>query len=331
MKYEMNRFLVAFGAFLLVLSVAGFFIFQVMANYKGFSINLLLFLVVPFLAGLAILMLAYLRGGQKLYAPRDFTDSQNISLNSYDSKEADNLKDKIDSLIEKIGVLEKNPLGTNIGDQLLKDFDSNDLINNIKEQINTSLSSDFLTVINAKYGDSISKSLFIGELSNRCERTETRLRNEIESLTRRGNLNLIIGVLTTIVAVAILSSTVVFNDLPTEPNKLAAHFFPRLSLSMFIEIFSFFFLRLYSSSLNEIKFFQNELTNVESRFIALHRAVHSGDDKSLGMILKKLVETERNFVLKKGETTVDLEKCKLDQQSMKEMLVAFVDTVKPKK
>lgn len=46
------------------------------------------------------------------------------------------------------------------------------------------------------------------------------------------------------------------------------------------------------------------------------------------MILNALGNTERNFVLKKGESTVDLEKSKLDKQSLQEMLVAFVDTVK---
>ena len=88
---------------------------------------------------------------------------------------------------------------------------------------------------------------------------------------------------------------------------------------------------MYSSGLNEIKYFQNELTNVEAQFIALRRAIQSDDRESLTKILQILAATERNFVLKKGETTVDLEKSKLDQQGLKDMLSAFIETVKPKK
>ena len=157
-----------------------------------------------------------------------------------------------------------------------------------------------------------------------------RLRSEIDALFRRGNVNLIIGTLTTLIAVGILASSILTKDLPTDPEKLAAHLIPRITLSLFIEIFSFFFLRLYSAGLTDIKYYQNELTNIESKFLALRRAHQLQEAGPLKQILQSLASTERNFVLKKGETTVDLEKTKLDYQSLKEMLGAFIDTGKTK-
>jgi len=45
---------------------------------------------------------------------------------------------------------------------------------------------------------------------------------------------------------------------------------------MLIELFAYFFLKLYKSDLSEIKYFQNELTNVEMRYAAV-RLADAGD------------------------------------------------------
>ncbi|TOL29113.1 hypothetical protein CGH99_25420, partial [Vibrio parahaemolyticus] len=68
-----------------------------------------------------------------------------------------------------------------------------------------------------------------------------RLMREIDSLTRRGNLNLIIGVLTTLVAVVILASTVLSGEKQLTNDELISYYLPRITLSLFVEIFSFFF------------------------------------------------------------------------------------------
>ena len=57
-----------------------------------------------------------------------------------------------------------------------------------------------------------------------------------------------------------------------------AYYAPRLTLSIFIEFFSFFFLRLYKTGISEIKYFQNELTNAELKFIAVEKAIMTEKD-----------------------------------------------------
>jgi hypothetical protein len=65
-----------------------------------------------------------------------------------------------------------------------------------------------------------------------------------------------------------------------------------------------FFLRLYRHNLFETKYFQNEATNAEFRLISLMAATIHSDQKLLERVCLELVKTERNFILKKGETTV---------------------------
>ncbi len=332
MKYDMNRMIIALGILMLVISVVGFFVFQFYISMEGIRIDFgsIVGLGFPFLAGLALLLFSYLRGGQKIYPHIDANSKNEYVGNNY-SKYEETYHNEFNKINDQLTQIEQRIGHGTSSENTLSEEEKESLVTHLKAEISKGLTPEFLSEIDSKYGEKITQESFLRDLDIHCDKTETRLRNEIESLTRRGNVNLIIGVITTLIAISILSSTVILNDFPDDPAKFASHFLPRFTLSIFIEIFSFFFLRLYSSSLSEIKYFQNELTNIESRFIALRRAVISDDTNSLSSLLINLGETERNFVLKKGETTVDLEKSRLDQQSLKDMLGAFADTVKQKK
>jgi hypothetical protein len=94
-------------------------------------------------------------------------------------------------------------------------------------------------------------------------------------------------------------------------SYLITDFAPRISLVVVIEIFAYFFLGLYKNSLSEIKYFHNELTNVESKYLAIEEAIALSDDNTLKEVVKDISRTERNFLLKKGETTVSMEEKRL--------------------
>lgn len=141
------------------------------------------------------------------------------------------------------------------------------------------------------------------------ERTAVRIREEVEALSRRGNLNLLLGMASTLVGISVLAYAVFTSDLGRGATReVLNHYIPRLSLALFVQVFAYFFLRLYKSSLAEIKYFQNELTNLEARFIAVVLARQAGDKDAFGSVLEQLAATERNFVLEKGQTTVELER-----------------------
>lgn len=143
-----------------------------------------------------------------------------------------------------------------------------------------------------------------------------RLNSEVESLGRRGNLNLGLGAITTITGLLLLGASV-FSELTSIKDwwGFISHFAPRLTLVILIEVFAYFFLSLYKASLSEIKFFQNELTNIESKQIALQAAITLSDPLAITNILNKLADTERNRVLQKDQTTIELEKTKIEMDS----------------
>lgn len=180
------------------------------------------------------------------------------------------------------------------------------------EESSELISKDIQEDISKKLKDSTRNDTLLSQFGD-CTR---RLKSEVDSLGRRGNLNLGLGAITTITGLLLLGASV-FSEL-TSINDwwgFISHFTPRLTLVILIELFAYFFLSLYKASLSEIKFFQNELTNIESKQIALQAAMTLSDPLAITNILNNLADTERNHVLKKDQTTVELEKAKIEMDS----------------
>jgi hypothetical protein len=90
-------------------------------------------------------------------------------------------------------------------------------------------------------------------------------------------------------------------------------FLARAALSAAAGGFAFFFLSTYRRSLGEIRYFENELTNVQLRLIALEMSDRPEFAQTRREILLNLARTERNFVLRAGETTAELALSDLDR------------------
>lgn len=151
--------------------------------------------------------------------------------------------------------------------------------------------------------------------------TINRLKDELFSLSKRGNLNLSIGIMITVVGLGLLGMFVLsFSNSQKDMATFFMDFFPRISLVLLIEIFAYFFLSLYKSSLSEIKYFQNEITSMESKYLALKVALESSEKESINYVVEQLAKSERNFILEKGQSTVDLERAKNDQAATSDIL-----------
>lgn len=146
------------------------------------------------------------------------------------------------------------------------------------------------------------------------EQTSSRLENEIQNQAKRGNVNLILGITTTLTGLGILGYSVFNAPQANSTIELVSHFVPRISLVLLIEVFAYFFLKLYKQSLIEIKYFQNELTNVESKYLGV-KLISGNDSGLLAEAAQKLLSTERNFILEKGQSTVDIEKEKIEEKN----------------
>lgn len=150
-------------------------------------------------------------------------------------------------------------------------------------------------------------------INDTFEESKERLSFEISRLERKGNFNLILGGITTILGIGLLGYAVFFRqNTASSIEEFAIAFAPRLSVVILLQVFSFFFLKLYRANLSDVKYFQNEITNVEHRQIAINAASEHAKDSQWTDLLLTLVKTERNRVLEKGQTTIDIEHARIE-------------------
>ncbi|HEX7241426.1 MAG TPA: hypothetical protein VF263_14210, partial [Longimicrobiaceae bacterium] len=203
------------------------------------------------------------------------------------------------------------------------------LAESITEQITGRSAADLLAAVEEKYGAALAQSAHLQDLRGHFERTRARLLSEVSALSRRSNLNLVIGALTTVAAVVVLAYIALNTELVVADWKaVLPSYLLRLSVVVFIEVFAFFFLRMYRSNLQDIKYFQNELTSIEAKFIALEAALANGESDTTGDVIRLLGQMERNVVLNPGQSTVELELLRGENQSLKSILDSVTGLVR---
>lgn len=241
---------------------------------------------------------------------------------------SNSLEFKLDQLISSIEESKEIDSKSNVVGVELSADERVSLIESLKSHF----SREFSEQIYQGAKDDLEKRLYaprsLLNIRKELERTRNRLKEEISALSRRGNLNLLIGGVTTVMAVSLLAYIVLTAQIENgDTNAFIWHYVPRITVAIFIEVFSFFFLRLYRNSLNDIKYFQNELTNIDSKFIALETAMALQDKSVVADILSSLSSTERNSKLGKGESTVELEKLKVEKEGLSQLLSSAKDII----
>ncbi len=151
--------------------------------------------------------------------------------------------------------------------------------------------------------------------------SKSRLENEISSLNKKANRHLWIAVfITSLVVIFLVVNTLLNKNEFDNVANFLYFFIPRLSLMVFIELFSFYFLSLYRTNSNEIKYYQNELTDLEYKSMSLKMALLGNNEAKVDYLIDEILKTERNKVIKKDETTVELEMHKFNHDSVKNYL-----------
>lgn len=134
---------------------------------------------------------------------------------------------------------------------------------------------------------------------------QVRSRNAAE---RRGVRNLLLGILFSFFGIGILTYRAL-SLTTTDYESFAMTFLPGATLGLLIELIAFFFLRLYSKSLEESKYYANEITILEARFLGYFMATVHGDDDErkaiiadFGKYLRELPTLRSTPVLDKATT-----------------------------
>lgn len=133
---------------------------------------------------------------------------------------------------------------------------------------------------------------------------ERRLTWELESLRKRANLNLAIGFATTIAAIGVLLWLLPSEGRPMEDlNAILTYYIPRVTIAIFIEVFAFFFLKMYRATLAEIRLYQADVTRLNLQAVCVELA---GQSEALRSFAETLVERPSPEKAVKMDESVDV-------------------------
>jgi hypothetical protein len=155
-----------------------------------------------------------------------------------------------------------------------------------------------------------------------------RLENHITSLRNASILNLFVGTFIAISGIYVLST--VFVDIDKfgvlSEKKIGAGDFlvfsllPRVSATLFIQIFAYFFLLMYRSNQADIRYFQNEMSNLDAIATGVALALRADVSTTQKTVIGALLKTERNRVMSKGQRVINpAEDSELHQKVINEM------------
>lgn len=272
--------------------------------YRFFNFDPRIVLIVSvtlMLTGIAIFLMLYVRGGLFPSSIRDEEKYEYVSDKS--------------SVEEKFEIL-KAELYSKLSDFKNIDEVKKEIRTTIDHQVSKLSEEKIIQQITDKFTKELYAKSKLDLIENELVSIKNRIERETARLARYGYINLMIGFITTFLAIFFLGYSLLgVQTQNTTPTDYIYHFIPRLSLSVLIELFSFFFLRLYKNNLEDIKYFNNERTNIEMKIVAIKTSLAYDDKETVKSLMLELAKTERNFVLKKGESTVEIEKNRADTNS----------------
>jgi len=144
------------------------------------------------------------------------------------------------------------------------------------------------------------------------ENIKLRLSDEILELEKRSNLALIIGLIFSLAGAIVLGGFMfVAPTTYDSPLHILYYWAPKISVTIFLQIFSYFFLRLYRNGIFEIKYFHNEMTTVRLKLVALESMIALRGAQNIEAALSQycldLGRVDRNANLKRGEKSLSAE------------------------
>ena len=156
------------------------------------------------------------------------------------------------------------------------------------------------------------------------------LKVEIKACRRRSNLSLVLGTTLAIVGIVVVAYNL--NDYYGKEgqswNDFFMRFLPRLSMVISVEVVAFFFLRVYLKTLADLRHWVNEQLNIDAKILAVQLAIYQDDDAVLKKVIEQLLATERNFILNKGQRTVEIATKQQDLQGLKQLAKVLVKQLK---
>ncbi len=198
--------------------------------------------------------------------------------------------ESVDSLMVRLSEVERNVRSQAAG---ITPADRVALAAAVNDALAGELASTVITKVEEAYRSQIGDQLRLDLIREGVTGSNERLVRELQLLGRRGNLNLVIGTVTTGLAAMVLAYTSLKAPIGAPAAaELLAFFIPRLGVVIFVEVFAFFFLRLYKANLDDAKYYQRELLSLDLKSTALMTALVRNDEESIKRVIGQFARGE---------------------------------------
>jgi hypothetical protein len=134
-------------------------------------------------------------------------------------------------------------------------------------QLLTDLEQRLIQQLDEKYKDEIQQESNFKAIKLHTLSIITHVESYIGTIKKNSVINLIIGICATLTGIAILSVTIFTTRTFLTLNDFVVYYVPRLFFAGFIQLFAFFFLRLYKSNLEDGNTFKTSLPTLELRHL----------------------------------------------------------------
>lgn len=161
------------------------------------------------------------------------------------------------------------------------------------------------------------------EINKVFENIQERLKEECNRLNKQALINLFLCFFIAFILMSFIAYTsIIVSDIY---NQNTLHLFlikyiPRIiAISSLLTMF-LYFAKLYKTNILDVKYYQNELTNIEIKQISLKSALVNNEKDVLNKVISDLSNIERNLILGKEQTTNDIERLKIENEINKDYL-----------
>ncbi|GEM_PF-2298522 len=240
-----------------------------------------------------------------------------------DSSRKKNLKNNRDFLqwITEEEIADKNLNGLDIKKaKLLKEV--YDLSTKLGDE-KTNLLDKIMTFVNLERDEKEIAKDKHSEIIFVFDEIQVRLKEECDRLNKQALINLFICFFIAFITIGYIGYVSIFATPDIiKPNFefFLIRYIPRLvSIVSLLTIF-LYFTRLYKSNILDVKYYQNELTNVEIKLVSLKTALNNSSAEIINHIIKEYAVIERNSIITKDQTTSELERIKIENEMNKDYL-----------
>lgn len=152
---------------------------------------------------------------------------------------------------------------------------------------------------------------------------QERLKDECNRLNKQAIINLFLCFFIAFILMSYITYTSIFvGDIKYSSTLqyFIVKYIPKIiAVTSFLTMF-LYFVKLYKTNIIDVKYYQNELTNVEIKQASLKTALLSEDKEIINKVTLELLTIERNAIITKEQTSTEIERIKLENEINKDYL-----------